>query len=117
VQQAFFEGQPIVLPARALGPCFARTRTRFAETELGFEYEAGSALVTRVDENSPAFSVGLRSDVRLERILHTPYDTRRPIRVYPAGQAALEYFGRVRSVAGVGYERVPGVRDEDCAQQ
>ena len=119
VQQAFADGRPIVLGPRALGPCFAPTRSHFSQSLLGFEYEAAAApsaqvTVSRVSPVSPAFAAGVRPGMLLQSLSYTPYDATRPIQVQLVDGRTFEYDAATRSVPGVAWKRIPGVRDEQC---
>jgi hypothetical protein len=121
VHEAFLASarQPLLLPGNAFGPCFERGATRYAESLLGFAVErtsdaAAPLRVRSVSPGGPAATAGLRPEALLQRIEHVPYDVQRPIRLLLAGGGSLEYRGAEVWVSGLGWRRVPGVKEERC---
>ncbi|QXT35725.1 hypothetical protein KV697_18860 [Sphingomonas sanguinis] len=96
------EGQPILLPADAFGPCATMVTSQRPVFSRGFDTEATAAsgnIATGVDPALPAYAAGLRNGMKiLERVEGEPgnamrsyallvddHGTRRTIRYLPQG--------------------------------
>jgi len=117
-QEEFAQGQPVLLPSAAFGPCFRRERTRYPESRLGLPGEENADhlpwTLTTLDPGSPAFAAGLRAGAVVQAIDHVPYDATRPIRLSLADGSRIEYLGPQTLLPSYAWRRVRGVQDDLC---
>lgn len=114
-------GREVVLPASALGPCFAPRPGTYVAFELGFDVHATTDSATRalvgLDPRGPAAKAGAREGDVLDEAIYEDGVPDRPAKlslVRAGTRLDVKYVPAGARRASPVFLRVPGVRDDAC---
>ncbi|HEY0135426.1 MAG TPA: hypothetical protein VGB85_15185 [Nannocystis sp.] len=122
-QRTVLGGEPLTLPADALGPCFTRGPRTYTRFELGFDEAASRAVtpgqVRGVRPGGPAARAGVLAGERMLALDYLPGDPGSPV------ELTLERDGREQVVSyrpvggtarGDAWRRRPGIDEARCVR-
>jgi hypothetical protein len=116
-------GDPITLPAEALGPCFRPGMGEYVAFDPGFDLDATRASpegkVSGVRPDGPAAKAGLQDGDVVESMQAREADGETPVKLVVTRDGArvtLTYVPRGARGRGQTWTRVPGVPDGKCGQ-
>lgn len=116
-------GEPVVLPDDALGPCFAQRRARHTEMSLGFDLEqtldAPDRTVKGLVPNGNAAKAGLLATDVLVSSNVAPGRADLPAKLTVqrgAEKQTLTFVPRGKEHAGFTFARTPGLTDAQCGK-
>jgi hypothetical protein len=119
--RSIVEGQPVALPADALGPCFRSAAGRYSRYDLGFDEGATKAasghVVAGLESGGPAARAGVRAGDVLVSATFEPGAAQGPVTLdlTRAGKAVtVSYLPQGQSVAGQVWVRRKEVPNEKC---
>ncbi len=118
------EGDTIVVPSDAFGPCFERKEVTLRQFDLGFDQRASLYSVPRVVKGVAPGSAAATAGLRDEDVLVDPLDVE-ALRTHPEQKAVLKvyrgeqeleisYLPRAKEVQGYEWVRKAGVPEEQC---
>jgi hypothetical protein len=114
-------GDPIVLPADALGPCFRAGTGDYVAFDPGFDLDATRASrdgkVAGVRPDGPAAKAGLRDGDIVESLQAREADGEAPVKVLvtrDGAKVSLTYVPRGARGRGQTWTRIAGVADSRC---
>jgi predicted metalloprotease with PDZ domain len=112
---------PIVLPANALGHCFAPRKQTVTPFVLGLTESADETGRTTVQHAAgPAAAAGLHDGDEIRGLVYQPGDPRVKVRLEAkrdGGWHKLSYLPAGKPIAVQGFVKKPGLSDDDCLQR
>ncbi len=116
-------GDPIALPADALGPCFRPGTGEYVAFDPGFDLEATresrDGKVVGVRPDGPAAKAGLKDGDVIESMQAREADGEAPVKLTltrEGSQVSLTYVPRGARGRGQTWTRIPGVPNDRCGQ-
>jgi hypothetical protein len=117
------KGEPVVLPASAMGPCFRAAPGEYVAYDAGFDVEATriarDARVVGLRANGPAAKAGLQATDVVESMHAREGDSSVPVKLeVTRGGTKVKIEYRPEGVRGRGqtWTRVKGVPDAKCGE-
>lgn len=115
------KGQPITLPATALGPCFRATTGEYVAFDPGFDFEAtkiaADGKVVGVRPDGPAAKAGLQNGDVVESMTDSEDDADVPVKLVVTRASAkvnVTYIPRGAHGRGQTFARVRATPDDRC---